>query len=168
MHGLVLVGIGKTDAIVIADIGLIGIGGHLLDFWLNGAKIQKSHHFKHRGGGTIPVAWSFVTTTILGIGIDESLCGFPYLGDGLGLTRLIFLTDKDTGEPVGTDPGVPVHASRLPPVVIFNGRLEDAPLYLAVDTLTEVWREGVELFLEHVSRPHNQTGSLSIEEIHLL
>ena len=32
LDGFVLVGISKTDTVVMADIGLVGIGGHSLDF----------------------------------------------------------------------------------------------------------------------------------------
>ena len=40
LHGLVLVCICKADTVVVADIGLIGIGGHLLNLRMIGTKVQ--------------------------------------------------------------------------------------------------------------------------------
>ena len=151
------------------DVGLVGIGGHSSDLLCVAGEIgEKPQHLKHRCGSTIPVAGPFVATAIFRVGVDEDLGGLPDLPDGFCLARLVFLADEYAGQPVGAYPGVPVHASLLPPVVLLDSRLEDAALYLTVDALAEVGRELVELRLEHIARPGYKIGRLCIEEVHRL
>ena len=90
------------------------------------------------------------------------------LTDSLSLSCLILLTDQHTGEPVTTNPGVPVHACRFPPIVFLECRDENSAFYLLVNTLAEVWRELIEWLLQHVPCPDDETGGLCIEEIHFL
>ena len=148
LDGLVLMGIGKADAVVVTDVGLVGIGGHSSDLLCVAGEIgEKPQHLKHRCGSTIPVAGPFVATAIFRVGVDEDLGGLPDLPDGFCLARLVFLADEYAGQPVGAYPGVPVHAGLLPPIVLLDSRLEDAALYLTVDTLAEVGREHLVLDL---------------------
>ena len=161
-------GIRKADTVVVADIGLVGIGGHLLNLRMIGTEVQQPHDLEHRCCSTVPIAGAFVAAAILRIGIDEGLGSFFYLGNGFSLTGFVFLAKQDARQPVATDPGIPVHAGRLPPVVPLEGRYQDAPLYLTVYPLAEVWGERVELLLEHVLGPDDEAGGLGIEEVHLL
>ena len=94
--------------------------------------------------------------------------GLFYLGDGFGFAGLVLLTDQHTGQPVAADPWVPVHACCLPPVVVGYGRFQDTLFYLSVDTLTDIGREGIQLLLQHIACPYNQTGCLGIKQVNLL
>ena len=127
LHSLILMCIGKAHAVVIADIGFIGVGGHPLDFSEHSGEVgvigQQPQDLEHRCCSAVPIARSFIASAILRIGIDEGPYGLTNLSDGFSLASLILLTDKHTSQPVGTDPWIPVHACRLPPVVFLHSRL---------------------------------------------
>ena len=94
--------------------------------------------------------------------------GLFYLGDSFGFAGLVVFTNQHTGQPVAAYPWIPVHASRLPPIVVGYGRFQNALLYLPIYALTDIGREGIQLLLQHIACPYNQTGCLGIKQVNLL
>ena len=169
------VGIGEVDAVALTDIHLIGIGGHGLQFglaveWIGigGGTVELVYAVIERGGSPVPVVSTLITTAIIGIGRHKGIHGHHDLLHGFHLAASIALVEQHTAEPVGTDPGVPVHAGRLPPVVVSECGLQDAAFDVVIHPLANHGRNLVELFSEEIGGPCHESCSLGIEEIDIL
>ena len=90
------------------------------------------------------------------------------MGDGFGFACLVCFADEYTGEPVAANPGVPVHAGGLPPVVFGERWFENSVFHLFVDTFANVGGKGIQLFFEHISGPYDETGRLGIKQVDFL
>ena len=170
---LVVVGIGKVHAVAVANIYLIYICAHAPHLFAvrhiaAPRRLQQADRLKERCRRTVPVAGALVAAAVVRIGIHKRLQRLLYLADGLLSARLVLFREQNARQPVRRDPRVPVHAGRLPPVVLRQGGVQHAPFQFLPHPLAHLRCEGVEPRLQHIRRPRHETGRLGIEEIHLL
>ena len=124
LHVAVVVGVGKAEHITVADIRLVAILCHRPDLGVAtqvdaaaSGIFKHGHTFVKRGGGTIPVAGALVATTVGLVAVGKGVEGLEYLVYSLHLPLAVALAEQHARKPVAANPGVPVHAGRLPPVV---------------------------------------------------
>ena len=165
-------GIGKAQTIAVGNIRGIRVSCHPRQFSIGKisavAIVSQVETVEERCRRTIPIGRSLVASSIIGIGIVEALHGFVYLLNGLLTTHGVAFAKHHAGEPVRTDPGIPVHACFLPPVVGGKSGREHTACYLIVYPFCHHRRKAVYLLLQCALCPRHESCCLGIEEIDVL
>ena len=114
----------KIHEIAVPDIHLTKVITHQLYFGISRqvdqatrSRFQQVQAIEQRSCCPIPIMRSFVATTVFGITVNESVERLKYQLHVFQLFFAVGLGKQYTSQPVGTDPGIPVHGSHSPPLL---------------------------------------------------